>query len=216
MRSLLRGIGPAFFVAIVVGVAIVAADSLLTRLVERMISADVSDEVGGPASVRLEGFPVIARVLSSSPLPRAEVTVIDVPLDGTEAQLDRIRVVLTDVVASTRGVQDASSATFTADIGALNLQRLLGIPEEVDITGVRLGQGVAELTVGGISVVTASAEIVEGALTLRPTDGVAQGLSLTIDLDRLPEGVVVDAVRITPRAAVLTGHLDDVAALLQP
>ncbi len=209
----MRGLVPAFVAAIAVGLGLVAADTLLTQAVERLAATRVSNELGSPAEVDLDGFPVTLRVLLTSTVPRAVVTAVDVPLEDTEARLDRVRVELLDVTATFDGGVDAAGGTFSAEIGEENLQRLVGLPDDIEITALRLGDGVAELTLGGVPVVSAAATLVEGGIELRPTGDFVDQLSLTVDLGGLPDGVVVDEVVITPGIVTLRGRIDDLGFL---
>jgi hypothetical protein len=86
----------ALFVAL--AVLVVAGDLALTSYIEREAATRVSGQIGVPATVTLDGWPVTARLLAGIAVPTAVVSATDVPLQGGgPLQLSRVDVTLTDV-----------------------------------------------------------------------------------------------------------------------
>jgi hypothetical protein len=191
--------------AVVVALVLIG-DALLTGVVERRASERLTQELQGPAQVELSGWPVVVRLLTSS-VPVAVVRATDVPLTGTNATLSRLEARVTDVRV-TGGELLLGNGNFSASLDEGAVTRLLGLPEQFTLVGVRLRDGVASVELGQLPVIRVTAEVVNGTVVLRPTDPLFSSLGFPVELQGLPAGVRLTSVRVRRNRLDITGRLE--------
>jgi hypothetical protein len=190
---------------LVVGVGLlVLAEFALTSLIEGIAAERAATYLGAEnASVDLQGWPVTLRLLSDDGA-RATVAADNVPLEGVDAELTRLRLLLqgTRVVGGAR--VDVEAARFTATLTERDLLDLIGVPEIATLVAVHVTPDGLQLQIGGIGTLEATAEVVEGNLVLR-TETPLGALELPVDLPGLPRGVVLEDIRFRAGALDLIG-----------
>lgn len=201
-------------VAVLLGLG-AAADAAVTRRAEQQVSEQVSAEIGAPATVDLQGWPVSLRLLTGV-VPRVDLVAADVPLEDTDAELSELRATLTDVRLrladlSSAGVPiEAGPTSFEADLDAGDVERLLG--PVAAIGEIELLDGLARLTVAGFPI-EGTVGVEGGAIVVRPTAPILNLGEVTVPLPALPGGVSVQQAVVRPGVLRLSGatptfHLD--------
>lgn len=201
-------------VAVLLGLGAVA-DAAVTRRAEQQVSEQVSAEIGAPATVDLQGWPVSLRLLTGV-VPRVDLVAADVPLEDTDAELSELRATLTDVRLrladlSSAGVPiEAGPTSFEADLDAGDVERLLG--PVAAIGEIELLDGLARLTVAGFPI-EGTVGVEGGAIVVRPTAPILNLGEVTVPLPALPGGVSVQQAVVLPGVLRLSGatptfHLD--------
>ena len=201
-------------VAVLLGLG-AAADAAVTRRAEQQVSKQVSAEIGAPATVDLQGWPVSLRLLTGV-VPRVDLVAADVPLEDTDAELSELRATLTDVRLrladlSSAGVPiEAGPTSFEADLDAGDVERLLG--PVAAIGEIELLDGLARLTVAGFPI-EGTVGVEGGAIVVRPTAPILNLGEVTVPLPALPGGVSVQQAVVLPGVLRLSGatptfHLD--------
>ncbi len=201
-------------VAVLLGLG-AAADAAVTRRAEQQVSEQVSAEIGAPATVDLQGWPVSLRLLTGV-VPRVDLVAADVPLEDTDAELSELRATLTDVRLrladlSSAGVPiEAGPTSFEADLDAGDVERLLG--PVAAIGEIELLDGLARLTVAGFPI-EGTVGVEGGAIVVRPTAPILNLGEVTVPLPALPGGVSVQQAVVLPGVLRLSGatptfHLD--------
>lgn len=201
-------------VAVLLGLG-AAADAAVTRRAEQQVSEQVSAEIGAPATVDLQGWPVSLRLLTGV-VPRVDLVAADVPLEDTDAELSELRATLTDVRLrladlSSAGVPiEAGPTSFEADLDAGDVERLLG--PVAAIGEIELLDGLARLTVAGFPI-EGTVGVEGGAIVVRPTAPILNLGEVTVPLPALPGGVSVQRAVVRPGVLRLSGatptfHLD--------
>jgi hypothetical protein len=197
-------------VAVLLGLG-AAADAAVTRRAEQQVSEQVSAEIGAPATVDLQGWPVSLRLLTGV-VPRVDLVAADVPLEDTDAELSELRATLTDVRLRLADLSradvpiEAGPTSFEADLDAGDVERLLG--PVAAIGEIELLDGLARLTVAGFPI-EGTVGVEGGAIVVRPT---APILNLG-EVPALPGGVSVQQAVVLPGVLRLSGatptfHLD--------
>lgn len=190
---------------LVIGLGLlVLAEFALTSLIEGVAAERAATYLGAQsASVDLHGWPATVRLLSREGA-RATVAADDVPLEGVEAELTRLRMLLggTRVVGGAR--VDVRSARFTATLTERDLQDLIGVPEIATLVSVQVTPDGVQLQIDQLGAVEATAEVVEGRLVLR-TETPLGPLELPVELPGLPRGVVLEDIRFRAGALDLIG-----------
>jgi hypothetical protein len=188
---------------IVVLIAVVGLDPALERAVERRASVQASAVLDAPATVDLQGWPVSLRLLFGS-IPAVEVHARDVPT-GNGVRLERLDATATDVrlrlidLAEGRVPAQAASGTFTADLDAQAIHRLLA-GTGLDVA-VRLMDGFVRLETP-LATIDVAVAVDEDMLVLTRVRGGRRRFSqVKVALPRLPAGTTVQ------RATVLDGVL---------
>ncbi len=187
-------------------VAGVVADTLLTNAAERQASARVSEELGAPADVDLRGWPVSLRLLSGT-VPEVGITAQDVPVEDTSVRVARLEVEVADVrirFADLRAAGplpvDGGAGTFRAELSEAEVNRLAGVG------GLQLGDGVASFDVAGQRVeVVATVE--DERIVLRPITGLPGVGPVPLAPVALPGEIRLEAVRIRPGLIELSGRV---------
>lgn len=201
-------------VAVLLGLG-AAADAAVTRRAEQQVSEQVIAEIGAPATVDLQGWPVSLRLLTGV-VPRVDLVAADVPLEDTDAELSELRATLTDVRLrladlSSAGVPiEAGPTSFEADLDAGDVERLLG--PVAAIGEIELLDGLARLTVAGFPI-EGTVGVEGGAIVVRPTAPILSLGEVTVPLPALPGGVSVQQAVVLPGVLRLSGatptfHLD--------
>jgi hypothetical protein len=201
----MRGAGALVVVLVLLGAAFVVGDVVATRNAEELASQRVSAELGAPAEVDLRGWPVSVHLLQGRVREVAIITT-DVPLEGTEARIARLETAVVDVrirFADLRGSGalpvDGGRGTFRADLDEASVNLLVDLPG-----GVRLGDGLAELDVGGQRIDVA-AIVRDGQVLLRPVDDTPGVGPVPLPLPPLPGDVTIEAVTVTTGTLTLQG-----------
>jgi hypothetical protein len=201
-------------VAVLLGLG-AAADAAVTRRAEQQVSEQVSAEIGAPATVDLQGWPVSLRLLTGV-VPRVDLVAADVPLEDTDAELSELRATLTDVrlrladLSSADVPIEAGPTSFEADLDAGDVERLLG--PVAAIGEIELLDGLARLTVAGFPI-EGTVGVEGGAIVVRPTAPILNLGEVTVSLPALPGGVSVQQAVVLPGVLRLSGatptfHLD--------
>ncbi|CAN5601695.1 hypothetical protein BH23ACT7_BH23ACT7_04370 [soil metagenome] len=201
-------------VAVLLGLGAVA-DAAVTRRAEQQVSKQVSAEIGAPATVDLQGWPVSLRLLTGV-VPRVDLVAADVPLEDTDAELSELRATLTDVrlrladLSSADVPIEAGPTSFEADLDAGDVERLLG--PVAAIGEIELLDGLARLTVAGFPI-EGTVGVEGGAIVVRPTAPILNLGEVTVPLPALPGGVSVQQAVVLPGVLRLSGatptfHLD--------
>jgi len=201
-------------VAVLLGLGAVA-DAAVTRRAEQQVSKQVSAEIGAPATVDLQGWPVSLRLLTGV-VPRVDLVAADVPLEDTDAELSELRATLTDVrlrladLSSADVPIEAGPTSFEADLDAGDVERLLG--PVAAIGEIELLDGLARLTVAGFPI-EGTVGVEGGAIVVRPTAPILNLGEVTVPLPALPGGVSVQQAVVRPGVLRLSGatptfHLD--------
>ncbi|MBA2576076.1 MAG: DUF2993 domain-containing protein [Euzebyaceae bacterium] len=201
-------------VAVLLGLGAVA-DAAVTRRAEQQVSEQVSAEIGAPATVDLQGWPVSLRLLTGV-VPRVDLVAADVPLEDTDAELSELRATLTDVrlrladLSSADVPIEAGPTSFEADLDAGDVERLLG--PVAAIGEIELLDGLARLTVAGFPI-EGTVGVEGGAIVVRPTAPILNLGEVTVPLPALPGGVSVQQAVVLPGVLRLSGatptfHLD--------
>jgi len=201
-------------VAVLLGLG-AAADAAVTRRAEQQVSEQVSAEIGAPATVDLQGWPVSLRLLTGV-VPRVDLVAADVPLEDTDAELSELRATLTDVrlrladLSSADVPIEAGPTSFEADLDAGDVERLLG--PVAAIGEIELLDGLARLTVAGFPI-EGTVGVEGGAIVVRPTAPILNLGEVTVPLPALPGGVSVQQAVVRPGVLRLSGatptfHLD--------
>jgi len=201
-------------VAVLLGLG-AAADAAVTRRAEQQVSEQVSAEIGAPATVDLQGWPVSLRLLTGV-VPRVDLVAADVPLEDTDAELSELRATLTDVrlrladLSSADVPIEAGPTSFEADLDAGDVERLLG--PVAAIGEIELLDGLARLTVAGFPI-EGTVGVEGGAIVVRPTAPILNLGEVTVPLPALPGGVSVQQAVVLPGVLRLSGatptfHLD--------
>jgi hypothetical protein len=201
-------------VAVLLGLG-AAADAAVTRRAEQQVSEQVSAEIGAPATVDLQGWPVSLRLLTGV-VPRVDLVAADVPLEDTDAELSELRATLTDVrlrladLSSADVPIEAGPTSFEADLDAGDVERLLG--PVAAIGEIELLDGLARLTVAGFPI-EGTVGVEGGAIVVRPTAPILNLGEVTVPLPALPGGVSVQQALVLPGVLRLSGatptfHLD--------
>ena len=194
---------------LVVVLLLLLVDLLATNLAEDRAAEQVAAELNADVDVDLRGWPVTLRLLGRQ-VPEVGFVATDVPLRDTAASLSRLDATLRDVevpwtwTGEMDGVVRAGEGTFTAELDETAVQALVDLP----IT-VTLEDGVIRGSIAGAQL-DATAEVEEGAIVLRPAAGALANLGeLRLPLQGLPQGAVVEGVRVEPGVLRLNGSLDD-------
>jgi hypothetical protein len=200
--------GTAFLLTLVLlcGAA-VGADALLTSAVEREASARVGAVLDAPADVALRGWPVSLRLLQGR-VPEADIVAAGVPL-GDGLRIDRLEATISDVTLDLSDLRrrdawglDVGGGTFVAEFSEGSVGDMTGLPIQV-----RLGEGLAEVSVGDL-VVEIAASVEAGRVVLRPLGPVPPGLGpVALSLPALPGDARIDQVRVLPGRLLVTGTL---------
>lgn len=194
---------------VVVAVVAFLGDALATNVAEARAAERVSAELGASVEVDLRGWPVSLRLLNRH-VPEVGLEAADVPLRGSGARLSRLEATLFDVAVPWTwtgrfdGVVEARSGRFTAELDEAAVQSLVPLPVTITLEeGIIRGRlGTAQLD--------ATAEVVDGAILLRPAASSLADLGeLRVPLDGLPVGATVESVRIEPDVLVIGGSLTD-------
>jgi hypothetical protein len=203
-----RGAGALVAVVLVLLLAGVAVDAYLTDRAEDQAAQRVSAELGGQVEVDLRGWPVSLRLLQGR-VPEVAISAREVPLEGSEARLERLETVVRDVrvrFADLSGTDalpvDGGAGTFRADISEASVNALAVVPG-----GVRLGEGVAVVDVGG-QPVEVLATVDAGQVVLRPAQPGAGLAPIPLPLPPLPGEVVVEGVSVAPGILTLVGRVE--------
>jgi hypothetical protein len=210
-----RGIAAFLVVVAVLAGAAFALDAWLTSTAERQAALRISDELGAPAMVRLEGWPVTLRLLSGR-VPGAVVRVASLPLEGgatlqrLEARFTDVRIGFDDLTATGSGLPVTGEGFFTAEIESGEVGTLVGLPG-----AVRLGEGVLHVRFEGTEV-AAIAAVEGGRVVIRPVDPDPRLGGLEVRLPPLPVGAVVTGVGVTPAALRLSGRVPSLAGVRPP
>lgn len=209
MRRLMFGM---LLVGLAAGV-LLAADQWATSWAQERTAEQVSDALGAPAQVRLEGWPVGLRLLWGH-VPKAVIVAQDVPIDD-EASIERLDVVLIDVRVRRSDLEEgrlppARDGRFRARVEEASVRELVGWAGR--IVDVRLHEGGLQLALGGVHV---EADVVaeRGNVSVRPEERLFGFLGVdgvTIDLSDQPGSPYVEDVATSDRALVLVGVLQDV------
>jgi hypothetical protein len=201
-------------VGAVVGVLVAVADQAVEALAEREAAERVSAQLGAPAVVDLDGWPISLRLLQGV-VPRVTVAAAAVPLADTGARLADLSATLVDVelgvddlVEPPPGLPPAAGGTFTAVLDAQAVQRLVGLPQGLTLAQIQLVEGAVRLQLGGLASVDATVAVEGDAIVLRPTAPLLDLAQLTLELPPLPAGAQVRAVEAVPNALRLMGSLD--------
>ncbi len=202
----------ALFVAL--AVLVVAGDLALTSYIEREAGARVSRQIGAPATVALDGWPVTARLLADTGVPTAIVSATDVPLQGGgPLQLSRVDVTLSDVrlpeaLQGNPEVLTAESGRFTAAVDQEAVQALA--TQASELGQVQILDDRLQLAVGGFT-----ADLLvgarDGALVLTLANAPLPGLDgreFVVPLAGLPAGATLEQATVASGAIQLAGPVD--------
>lgn len=200
-----------FIGVLIVAVLAFLGDALLTNIAEERAAEQVGAELGADVDVELSGWPVSVRLLMRR-VPEVRVVATGVPLRDSPAILSRFEATLRDVdvpwtwSGQLEGQVSAETGRFVAELDEAAVQALVQLP----IT-VTLEEGIIRGSIGGAQL-DVTAEVVEGAIVLRPAAETFAGLGeLRLPLDGLPEGAVVESVRVETGVLAVEGTLTDVA-----
>ena len=242
-----RRLGRAARIWIVVGVVLavvvallVVADVVARGITEQRVADDIEanlpDGVEGDVSVTIGGFSVIAQYLSGT-MERVELDAPELTVEGAPLA---VSVVAEGMPVDLASPVDQLTATITADADAINrLITVAGVP-----SGLTLGDGTVgyegRIQIFGLPItyqVTATPVAAGDSVLLEP-DGVEVGaVGAAIDVsgivdrllggdpleiciaDRLPDGVQLESIAVTPGAAAIRLQADglvlDAASLEQ-
>ena len=229
------GVAVVVLVALVV-VADIVARGITEQRVAENIEANLPDGVEGDVTVAIGGFSVIAQYLSGT----MEHVELDAPALTVEGAPIAVSVVAEGMPVDLASPVDRLTATITADADSVNqLITVAGVP-----TGLTLGDGTVgyegRIEILGLPItyqVTAKPVAAGDSVLLEP-DGVEVGaVGAAIDVsgivdrllggdpleiciaDRLPEGVELESIAVTPGAAAIRLRADglvlDAASLAQ-
>ena len=190
---------------VAVVVLVLVGDLVLTGVVEDQASQRLGQELDTTARVELSGWPVVVRLLTGSG-STAVVRANDVPLRGTRATLTRLEARLTDVRVA-EGRLQLGDGTFSASLDEAAVTRLVGLPEQLTLVGLRLREGFASVELGQFSVVRVAADVVDGVVVLRPTEPPLDSLRFPVRLDGLPRGVRLTSVRLHRNRLDIAGRV---------
>lgn len=200
MRRVLVGL-------LVVAVLAFLGDALATNVAEARAAERVAAELGASVDVDLRGWPVSLRLLNRH-VPEVGLVATDVPLRDTPASLTRLEATLTDVAVPWTwtgrldGVVEARGGTFAAELDEAAVQSLVDLPVTIS-----LEEGIIRGSVGTAQL-DATAEVVDGAIVLRPAaSALAELGELRVPLDGLPQGAVVESVRVEPDVLLIAGSV---------
>lgn len=231
-----RGLGRGARIWIVVGVVlavvvalVVVADILARGIAEQRVAeeieANLPDGVEGDVDVAIGGFSVIAQYLSGT-MQHVELDAPELTVDGTPLA---VSVVAEGVPVDLASSVDRLTATITADADAVNqLVTVAGVE-----TGLTLGEGTVgyegRIEVFGLPItyqVTAAPVAAGGSVLLEPEAVEVGAVGASIDVsgiveqllggdplevciaDRLPQGVQLESIAVTPGAAAVRLQAD--------
>ena len=199
-----------FLVALIVVALVtltgVGIDRYLTQEAERQASELLTERLGAPTVVQLEGWPVSLRLLGGA-VPGVEVQTVG--LEFSDVTLRRLDVVFRDVELNWREVSDPANFEMTAGRGVYTAEldeQTLGNAADLP-GGIRLGDGVLQVHAGG-QVAEAIAAVETDGLLFRPIGAVPQGFeAVRVPLAELPQGMTVEQVHIVPGVLQLSGSM---------
>lgn len=210
----MRALAIAAVLLVVVAVIAALVDRQVTEQAEAQASERVSTELGTPADVDLQGWPVSLRLLLGS-VPRIVVTASDVPIPDQPARLDELDVQLSDAELRLDSLREtgipvrARTGTFRTTLSAEDVLALAGNPPLVD--RVELADGTIRF------VLAEDVGVLDVVPSLRPDELVLQAQGTTVDvppvrlsLADLPAGARVEAFEIADGELVLRGTVQDV------
>ena len=242
-----RRLGRAARIWIVVGVVlavlialVVVADIVARGITEQRVAEDIEanlpDGVEGDVDVTIGGFSIIAQYLSGT-MQHVELDAPELTVEGAPIA---VSVVAEGMPVDLASPVDQLTATITADADSVNqLIKVAGVP-----SGLTLGDGTVgyegQVRIFGLPItyeVTATPVAAGDSVLLEP-EGVEVGaVGASIDVsgivdrllggdplevciaDRLPEGVQLDSIAVTPGAAAVRLQADglvlDAASLAQ-
>jgi hypothetical protein len=194
-----------------------AVNATVASNAEQRAEDEAAAALGVPVDVRLQGFPVGIRLLVGSPVD-ARLSARDVPIEGSEAVLDRLEIDARDVVLDRAGdgAIRAERATFSAELDDDNVQQLLGVVGRLPLTDIELANGVARLSVVGFRLIDATADVRGGDVVFTITsplgslDFLGDFTSLPLQLGELPLGFEVTDVEIGRGVLRVRGAASDV------
>ncbi|MFC9561483.1 DUF2993 domain-containing protein [Agromyces sp. NPDC056965] len=231
-----RGLGRGARIWIVVGVVlavvvalVVVADILARGIAEQRVAeeieANLPDGVEGDVDVAIGGFSVIAQYLSGT-MQHVELDAPALTVDGTPLA---VSVVAEGMPVDLESSVDRLTATITADADSVNqLITVAGVE-----TGLTLGEGTVgyegRIEVFGLPItyqVTATPVAAGGSVLLEPEAVEVGAVGASIDVsgiverllggdplevciaDRLPAGVQLESIAVTPGAAAVRLQAD--------
>lgn len=186
----------ALAVVLILGIALVL-NLVVARQAQSRAEEHALAAIGAPVDVDLRGFPVGLRILTGGRLD-ARVRARDVPLEGTDAILSSLVIILDDVRLDREGdgAIEALHAQFTAELDDDAVQQLIGLPGRIPLADVELGSGIARFSIARFPVLDATAAIEDGQVVFRLTAPIANLLNVRLQLDDLPMGFRADSVEI--------------------
>ncbi|KRC58492.1 hypothetical protein ASE14_18075 [Agromyces sp. Root81] len=233
-----RGLGRAARIWIIVGVVlavlvalVVVVDNVARGIAEERVAeeieANLPDGVDGDIDVTIGGFSVIAQYLTGT-MQHVELTAPELSVDGAPVA---VSVVAEGMPVDLDAPVERLTATITADEASINqLVSVAGIE-----TGLTLGDGTVgyegRLEVFGLPItyqVTATPIAAGDSVLLEPAGVEVGAVGASIDVsgvverllggnplevciaDRLPQGVQLDSVAVSPDAAVVRLDADGI------
>ncbi|MGH8910358.1 MAG: LmeA family phospholipid-binding protein [Egibacteraceae bacterium] len=201
----------AFVASVMLAAAIMfGLDLALERAAEGRASAQVSQLLGAPTTVDLQGWPVSLRLLSGA-ASTVEVHAENVPT-GSGVRLRQVNATIRDVrlrlgdLSASRLPVDVPPGTFIADLDAEAVRQLLG--EFARAGPVRLASGLVLLLTPSARI-EARVDAGRGTLVLTPVTASPQMPSpVEIPLPRLPAGTTVQRISVLDGALRLEGIFD--------
>ncbi len=197
-----------------VAALLVVAEVLVHRVAHDRVAQLLTEAFGAPTEVVAPDRPVLPHLLRRR-LPRARIIARAVPVRGGEAVIDRLAIDLVDVRLPIRlpGVRPvplrAAEGRFEARLTADQLTELADLPKP--IKALQFSGGSIEVrTLGGVTVST-RVQARSGALVIWPDRSIVAalaGVDITIPLNDLPAGAVVEDIIVSGRYLVAEGSLD--------
>lgn len=205
------------FLLLLVALAIllVAGDVAATTYIERAAAREVTLRINAPATVDLEGWPVVPRLATSAGVPRARVSATAVPLQGVQLSLARVDVTLTNVrlpllLEGDLTVLAADSASYVATIDQTGLQSLTAQAQANQVGQVQILPDRIQLLVAGIT-----ADLLVGArdgavvLTLANAPlPELNGREFVLPVSGLPAGARIESAVIRGGVLQLAGPIE--------
>ena len=202
----MRRLAVIFIVVALVGLTGFGVDRYLTQEAERQASEYLSDRLGAPAVVELDGWPVSARLLGGT-VPGVHVQ--SVGLEVGDVGIRRMDIAFRDVELDWRAVNEAEGfdiragrGIYTAELDEQTLSDAADMPG-----GIRLGEGMLQVHAHGQMAEAIAAVETEG-LQFRPIGAVPEGFeTVRVPLADLPQGMTVEQVRIVPGVLQISGSM---------
>lgn len=202
-------------VIILVGVLLLVADRVVVGIAEERAEEQVSERIDADADVELHGTLAGLRMLVGAPL-RAEMSARDVPLDGVQANLERLDVTLSGVRLDIGDLRDPPEELPPADAGRFEARldeeatfALAQVPRVV--ADIRISDGAVRLRVLG-NEAAGDVTVRNGEIVIVPRTplGALLATDVPLDISGQPGDPRIEEAEIDGDVLIVRGVLQDV------